>query len=76
MSSLAFCIAGSGTGPLGGDRLEDQQLEAGQVLVFPGDDDVAEDFRELHAWTLIAGGDFNRVNDADDRGVDGAILQA
>ena len=35
-----------------GERLQDEQLDAGQVLVLVGRDDVADDAGELHRLSL------------------------
>ena len=35
-------------------RLDDQQRDAGEVLVLPRDDDVADDAGELHGYSFIS----------------------
>ena len=60
---------------VGAYRLQHEQCEAVQMFVFAGDDDVTDDSGELHRRS-VAGGDFYGVDDADDRGVNGAVLEA
>ena len=46
-----------------------------QVLVLAGDDDVADDPGELHGvYSTLR--DFDVIDDADDRGIDGTVLHA
>ena len=57
-------------------RLQHQQLDAVQVLVLARDDDVADDLGELHVAHQSPAATSTCVDDADDGGIDRAVLHA
>ena len=69
----------SGRLAFGSERLDEEQLQPGEVFVFASGDHVADDFRELHNSSKLPGSGFvqlDGVDDADDRRVDGTVFHA
>ena len=57
-------------------RLEDEQCVRGEIRVLDRRHDLADDARQLHGPLRSRVPDFNRVDDADDGGVDRTVLEA
>src|SRR3954469_25289474 len=58
--------------PLGRERLHQQQLDPGELGILHAHHDVADHAGEVHVLLV----DVDAVDDADDGGVDGAVLEA